>query len=77
MKRFGDLKEGDNVFLVKLGPENMNPEENKVLEYLLKRYKMHKRKVRSAKTSIIETEYSGYAFEELEKILKHFKVKTE
>jgi hypothetical protein len=55
----------------------MEDEENKVLDYLLKRYKMHKRKFRSTRTSIAETERSGYAFEELEKILKHFKVKTE
>ena len=55
----------------------MEDEENKVLKYLLKRYKMHKRKFRSTRTSIAETERSGYTFEELEKILKHFKVKTE
>ena len=54
----------------------MNPEENKVLEYLLKRYKMHKRKLRSTRTSIAETEKSGYAMEELEKILKHFKIEV-
>lgn len=55
----------------------MNPEENKVLEYLLKRYKMHKRKYRNSRTTIASTRTSGYAMEELEKILKHFKVKTE
>ena len=50
----------------------MEDEENKVLKYLLKRYKMHKRKFRNTRTSIAETERSG-----LEKILKHFKIKTE
>ena len=55
----------------------MNPEENKVLGYLLKRYKIHKRKFRSTRTSIVETERSRYAMEELEKILKHFKINIE
>jgi hypothetical protein len=52
----------------------MNPEENKVLEYLVKRYKHYLRILKSSKSTIAESDYSGWAVEELEKILKHFKI---
>ena len=52
----------------------MNPEENKVLEYLLKRYKHHLKIRKSPRSTIAESDYSGWAVEELEKILKHFKI---
>ena len=42
----------------------MNPEENKVLGYLLKRYK---RKYRNPRTTIANTRISGYVMKELEK----------
>jgi len=54
----------------------MNPEENKVLEYLLKRYKHHLRIRKSSKSTIAESDYSGWVVEELEKILKHFKIEV-
>ena len=50
---------------------------NEVLDYILKRYNTNMRKLRSSRTTILETRYSSYAVLELEKILKHFKVKYE
>ena len=52
-------------------------DNNEVLNYILKRSNINKRKFRSSKTSIAETNYCGYAMMELEKLLKHFKVKYE
>ena len=52
-------------------------ENNEVLNYILKRYNINKRKYRCSRTSIAETNYCGYAMIELEKILKYFKVKYE
>ena len=53
----------------------MNNDE--VINYVLKRYKINMRKLRSSKTSITESNYSGWVVLELAKILKHFKVKYE
>ncbi len=55
----------------------MNPEENRVLEYLVKRNKHHLRIQKSSKSTIAESDYSGGSVEELEKILKHFKIEVE
>lgn len=52
----------------------MNPEENKVLGYLLKRYKHHLRIRKSSKSTIADSDYSGWVIKEFEKILKHFKI---
>lgn len=52
-------------------------DNNEVLNYILKRYKINIRKLRSSRTSIAESNYSGWAVLELAKILKHFKVKYE
>ena len=52
-------------------------DNNEVLDYILKRYNINKRKYKSSRTSIAETNYCGYAMMELEKLLKHFKVKYE
>ena len=52
-------------------------ENNEVINWILKRYNINKRKYRNSHTSIAETEYSGFAMMELEKILKHFKIKYE
>jgi hypothetical protein len=52
-------------------------DKNEVLDYILKRYNINKRKLRSQRTSIADTNYAGYAIMELEKLLKHFKVKYE
>jgi hypothetical protein len=54
----------------------MEDEENKVLEYLVKRYKHHLKIRKSPRSTIAEYDYSGYAVEELEKILKHFKIEV-
>jgi len=47
-------------------------DSNKVLNYILKRYNINKKKLSSSKSTISETEYSGTVIIELEKILKHF-----
>ena len=52
-------------------------DNNEVINWVLKRYNINKRKFRNPHTSIVETRYCGYAMEELEKILKHFKIKYE
>ena len=50
-------------------------ENNEVLNYIIKRYNINKRKFRNSHTSIAETNYCGTVIIELEKILKHFNVK--
>ena len=50
-------------------------ENNEVLDYIIKRYNINKRKFRNPHTSIAETNYCGTVIIELEKILKHFNVK--
>ena len=50
-------------------------ENNEVLNYIIKRYNINKRKFRNPRTSIAETNYCGTVIIELEKILKHFNVK--
>ena len=55
----------------------MNPEENKVLDYLVKRYKHHLRIRKNPRSTIAASDYSGWAVEELKAILKHFKIDIE
>ena len=55
----------------------MEPEENKVIDWLVKRWRIHQRKLRSSSSSMAESEYSGYALEELGKVLRHFGVNPE
>ena len=54
-----------------------NKDNEEVINYILRRYKINIRKLNSSRTSIAESNYSGYVVLELEKILKHFKVKYE
>lgn len=54
-----------------------NKDNEEVINYVLKRYKINMRKLNSSRTSIAESNYSGLVVLELEKILKHFKVKYE
>ena len=55
----------------------MSPEENKVLNYLVKRYKKHLKIRKDPRSTIASSDYSGWAVEELKAILKHFKVDIE
>jgi len=50
-------------------------DNKEVINYVLKRYNINMRKLKSSHTSIRESEYCGTVVLELEKILKHFKVK--
>ena len=54
-----------------------NKDNEEVINYILRRYKINIRKLNSSRTSIAESNYSSYVVLELEKILKHFKVKYE
>ena len=49
---------------------------NDVINYVLKRYRINKRKLSSRKTTIAESNYCGTVIVELEKILKHFKIQV-
>ena len=53
----------------------MGRNDDEVLDYIIKRYTINKRKHKNPHTSITETNYCGTVIIELEKILKHFNVK--
>lgn len=52
-------------------------ENNEILNYIIKRYNINKKKLSSSKTSIADINYCGTVIIELEKILKHFNIKID